>query len=196
MSSPAAFYDALFMGDRLTQLAQGFSRSEVHLLCYAGCLLALYDGRPSSEWEYDFVSAAGNGLPFAQLVEEGLDSAADVGLVEMRGDMSRLTQAGEEELELQKSFSSNRQRDRYLMGASDALLVFSLGNIREAFDYDPSISYLKRNNRAEWLLDGPSIDRLYSNFQELKKVLAYEAKDLSVPLVTWLKYLIHSGRSL
>jgi len=196
MSTPSAFYDTLVLGEKLTHLAQGFSKPEVHLLCYAGCLLALYDGRPYTDWDYEFVSATSDGLPFAQDVEEAIDESLELGLVEAKDTMFHITEFGVAELALQRGLTSNLQRDRYLVGSSDALLVLSLGNIREAFDYDPSISFLKQGNRTEWLLDQPNIDRLYGNFEELKKVLAYDVKDLSVPLVTWLKYLIHSGSNI
>jgi hypothetical protein len=66
--------------------------------------------------------------------------------------------------------------------------------VREAFDYDPTINFLKEGKRSDWLFKKPVEDRLYSNFQQLREILACDAKDLSVPLVTWLKYLLQAGR--
>jgi len=195
MSNPAAFFDTLFLGHKLTDLVQGFSRPELHLLCYAGCLLSLYDGHPSSDWEYEFMSAA-SGLPFANDVEEVVDYAITLGLIESKGALLIVTAAGKLELDIQRDLEVNQFREEYLCGAADCLLVFSPGNVREAFDYDPTIAYLKNGRKTDWLLGQPDVDRLYANFKELKRILAYDARDLSVPLVTWLKYLIQTGRSL
>jgi len=74
--------------------------------------------------------------------------------------------------------------------------VFNPGNVREAFNYDPTISYLRNGNRTEWLLTGPVVERLYSNFRQLREALDYEPHDLSVPMVSWLKYLIQTGRAI
>lgn len=195
MSNPSAFFDMIFLGEKLTDLAQGFSRPELHLLCYAACLLSLYDGQPTSDWEYDFVSAA-TGLPFASDVDEVVDNALALGLIDAREGLLSLTESGRIELGIQRDWEINQSREKYLFGAADCLLVFSLGNLREAFDYDPSLAYLKNRHKTDWLLQEPDVNRLYANFAELKRILASEARDLSVPLITWLKYLIQMGRSL
>lgn len=193
MNNPAAYFDTLFLGETLTELVQGFSRFELHLLCYAACLLSLYEGEPSADWEYHFVSAT-SGLPFAQEVDEAIDDAQSLGFLDEKGNLLQLAVAGKTELEIQLSFESNQARKRYLTGAADCLLVLTPGTLREALEYDPNLSYLKNRRQSEWLLREPDRDRLYSHFAVLRRALAYEARDLSVPLITWLKYLLHIGR--
>ena len=112
------------------------------------------------------------------------------------GALIVLTADGQSELTTLREMEGSKVRDRYLAGAADALLVFNPGNIREAFDYDPAISYLKKAHRTDWLLTTPVVERMYSNFQQLRAALAYDARDLSVPLVSWLKYLLQTGRSI
>ena len=194
MSNPSAYFDTLSLGERMTDLVEGFSRPELHLFAYAACLLSLYEGQPAAEWGYEFVSAE-NGLPFAQDIDAAIDTALGLGLIHGHAALIVLTDEGRNELAMLRAMEGNKTRDRYLSGAADALLVFNPGNVREAFNYDPAISYLKAGNRTDWLLTNPVVERLYSNFQQLRTALAYDAHDLSVPLVSWLKYLLQTGRS-
>lgn len=193
MTNPTAFFDALFLGDKLSDLTHGFSRSELQLLSYAGCLLALYDGHPSSDWEYTFISAP-SGRPLATDIDEAINTAMKLGLIKAEKELLMITPSGKDELKVLSALGINHQRQKYLNGAADSLLVFSPGNIREAFDFDTNIAYLKNKGKADWLLDKSDTDRLFANFAELKKALVYKPHDLSVPLVSWLKYLIQTGR--
>jgi len=194
MSNPSAYFDTLSLGERISDLIEGFTHPELHLFAYAGCLLSLYEGQPAAEWGYEFVSTE-NGLPFSQDIDAAIDTGISLGLFHMHGPFIALTSDGRAELKSLRDMESYKVRDRYLAGAVDALLVFNPGNVREAFNYDSSISYLKKGNHTDWLLTKPVVERLYDNFQQLRTALAYDARDLSVPLVSWLKYLIQMGRT-
>jgi len=195
MNNPCAYFDVLALGERMSALVEGFSRPEMHLFAYAACLLSLYEGQPASEWGYEFVSSE-NGLPFSPEIDAAIDAAFGLGLLHTHGALIVVTKEGNTELADLLQLQGTKLRDRYLAGAADALLVFNPGNIREAFNYDPAISYLKKGNRTDWVLTSPVVDRLYNNFQQLRAALAYDAHDLSVPLVSWLRYLIQIGRSV
>ncbi|MCX6993582.1 MAG: hypothetical protein NT011_10635 [Kiritimatiellaeota bacterium] len=195
MSNPAAYFDMLSIGERMSDLVEGFSRPELHLFSYAACLLSLYEGQPAAEWGYEFVSAE-NGLPFSQYIDAAMDVSLGLGQIHPHGALIALSREGRAEVAVLRELEGNKSRERYLAGATDCLLVFNPGNVREAFNYDPAISYLKNGNRRDWVLTKPVVERLYDNFQQLREALAYDARDLSVPLVSWLKYLIQTGRSI
>jgi len=195
MISPAAYFDMLSLGERVSDLAEGFSRPELHLLGYAACLLSLYEGQPAADWGYEFVSTE-YGLPFSQHISTSIDLALDVEHIRPHGALMILSDEGYTEVTALRKLEDNKTRDRYLAGSADCLLVFNPGNVREAFNYDPTISYLRNGNRTEWLLTGPVVERLYSNFRQLREALDYEPHDLSVPMVSWLKYLIQTGRAI
>jgi hypothetical protein len=195
MSNPSAYFDALSLGQRMSDLVEGFSRPELHLFSYAACLLSLYEGQPAADWGYEFVSAE-NGLPFSKEIDVAIDTGLGLGFLHAQGALIVLTMDGRTELTALQELQGSKVRDRFLAGAADALLVFNPGNVREAFNYDPAISYLRKGNRTDWLLTTPVVERLYDNFQQLRAALAYDARDLSVPLVSWLKYLIQIGRSV
>jgi hypothetical protein len=194
MSNPAAYFDTLSLGERMTDLVEGFSRPELHLFAYAGCLLSLYEGQPAADWGYEFVSTE-NGLPFALDIDSAIETGIGLGLLQSKGPLILVMTEGRTELQSLREMEGSKARDRYLAGAGDALLVLNPGNVREAFNYDPTISYLRNGNRTDWLLTNPVVERLYRNFQQLRTALAYDARDLSVPMVSWLKYLIQTGRS-
>jgi hypothetical protein len=195
MSNPISYFDALCLGQGMSDIVEGFARQELHLLSYASCLLSLYEGRPKAEWGYEFVSSE-NGIPYAQDIDEAITTTVSLGLIEPKGPLMVVTEDGKEELEVLSLLEVNKDRKRYLNGASEILLVFNPGSVREAFNYDPAISYLRKHNSTDWVLTDPVVDRLYANFQQLRSALDCNTKDLSVPLVSWLKYLILSGRSV
>lgn len=195
MSNPAAYFDMLSLGERMSDLVEGFSRPEVHLFGYAACLLSLYEGQPAADWGYEFVSAE-NGLPFSQDIDEAIDVAFGLGQIHPHDALIVLSPEGRTEAAVLRELEGNKLRERFLEGAADCLLVFNPGNVREAFNYDPAISYLKNGNRTDWVLTAPVVERLYGNFQQLREALAYDARDLSVPLVSWMKYLLQTGRTI
>lgn len=191
--NPTAYFDALFLAEVLTELVHGFSKSEIHLFCYAGCLLWLYDSQPYADWDYEFISSS-SGLPYARDLDEALDDAESLGFVEQTENLFVLTKTGKTELKFQQAFESNQLRQQYLAGAADSVLFLTPGNIREALEYDPNLAYLKNRQQSEWLLREPDRDRIYSNFVELRRLMTGESVDLAVPLITWLKYLLRLGR--
>lgn len=195
MINPSAYFDTLSLEERLSQIVDGASRAELHLLAYSACLLSIYEGQPAAEWGYEFVSTD-NGLPFSQDINASLDLCLDMGQIGFRQGLMVITREGSSELDELRKLGSNESRDRYIAGAADSLLVFNPGNVREAFNYDPTISYLRNGNHREWLLTDSVVERLYSNFQQLRSALEYEPRDLSVPMVSWLKYLIETGRTI
>ena len=194
MNNPAAYFDILSLGQRMSDLVEGFSRPEIHLFAYAACLLSLYEGQPASEWGYEFVSTP-NGLPFSQEINESLELALDLGQLHLNNTLIVLSPDGKAEADILRGLHGNQQRERFLEGAADCLLVFNPGNVREAFNYDTALSYLRNGNHTDWILTKPVIDRLYANFHELRKALACDTRDLSVPLVSWMQYLIETGRN-
>jgi len=191
--NPTAYFDTLFLANILTELVEGFSKSEIHLFSYAGCLLWLYDQKPYSDWDYDFISSS-TGLPYSKDIDQALEDSELLGFVKEGKDLFVLTGNGRNELNLLLDFESNQLRQEYLEGAADSLLVLTPGQIREALEYDPNLAYLKNRKQSEWLLREPDRDRIYSNFSELRKFLTTESSDLAVPLITWLKYLLQIGR--
>lgn len=195
MISPAAYFDMLSLGERVTELVEGFSQPELHLLGYAACLLSLYEGQPAADWGYEFVSTE-CGLPFSQHISTAIDIALDLEHIHLHGGLMILSDEGYAEVRSLRELEDNKARDRYIAGAADCLLVFNPGNVREAFNYDPTMRYLRNGNRTEWLLTAPVIERLYRNFRQLREALDYEPHDLSVPMVSWLKYLIQTGRTI
>jgi hypothetical protein len=195
MMNPVAFFDTLSLSQRMTDLVEGSSRPELHLFSYASCLLSLYEGQPSADWGYDFISSE-NGLPFARDIDAAIDDALNLGLVHTHGALIALTADGRGELAGLRDFEENKARERFLGGAADALLVLNPGTVREAFNHDPAISYLRRGKHTDWLLTEPVVERLYENFRQLRSALEYDAKDLTVPLIGWLKYLLQTGRAL
>jgi hypothetical protein len=193
MSSAAAYFDILALGDRMTDLVEGFSRPEMHLFAYAACLLSLYEGQPTADWSYEFVSTD-NGLPFSSDLDEGIETGLAIGHLHLHRSLIVTTAEGRAELVGLRQMAELRGRERYLEGAADSLLVLNPGNVREAFNYDPAIRFLKTGHRTDWVLTPPVVERFYANFQQLRVALAYDARDLSVPLIGWLKYLLRTGR--
>jgi len=194
MTSPQAYFDSLLLGSRLTQTVRGFSRSELHLLAYASCLLSLYGGKPVSDWEYEF-SSTPSGLPFSKNLDDALDYCIRIGDITDHGELLQITSDGQTNLGIWKEHTINQERLAYLNGAADCLLLFTPSVIREAFAYEPALTFIKRHAQTAWLFSDPIVDRLHDTFGEIRELLPYQGSDLSLPLSAWLEYLLTIGRT-
>src|SRR5437016_13209164 len=115
MTSPFAYFDTLSLGERTSDLVEGFSRPELHLFSYAACLLSLYEGQPSADWGYEFI-ATENGLPFAADLDASLETAFGLGQCHLHGALAVLTADGRAELAGLRALEGNKQRERYVSG--------------------------------------------------------------------------------
>src|SRR4051812_31260182 len=109
MSNPAAYFDVLLLGERISDLVEGFSKPEIHLFSYAACLLSLYEGAPVADWEYEFVSGK-NGLPFSAEIDDAMDALFSLGFLERRGPLISVTDDGRTELVMLGGLTSNKER--------------------------------------------------------------------------------------
>ncbi|MBL7956001.1 MAG: hypothetical protein JNJ91_13275 [Flavobacteriales bacterium] len=193
MTSFQAYFDSLFLGARLTETVRGFSRSELHLLSYASCLLSLYGGKPVSDWDYNF-SSTPSGLPYAPDLDEAISYNMRMGYVTEQGNLLKVTAEGNLGLDFWKELTINQERVVYLNGASDCLLLFTPNVIREAIEYEPAFAFIKRHTQTSWLFSEQIVDRLHDTFAELRALMPYGSEDLSLPLTAWLEYLLITGR--
>src|SRR5215469_17108196 len=114
MNNPAAYFDMLYLGGRMSDLVEGFSRPELHLLSYASCLLSLYEGYPVAEWGYEFI-AAENGLPFSPDIDASIDVALDLVQIRRGDPLMLLSNEGAAEMAELRQLEGNKARERYLI---------------------------------------------------------------------------------
>lgn len=189
--SAAATFDGLWLADALERGVDGGSRGELHMLAYLGCLMAIFDGRGSTWWGYEF-TATRAGAPFARALSEGLDAAEHAGLLRRRERTLRLTARGHGELSVTGAWPLNSRRTPYLDAASAAALAMPLPSVADALSFEPGLRRALRFVKVRSLLDEPGLALLEAQFASLQAVLSERpgaGTDLMVPAVVWLTYL-------
>jgi len=190
--SPTAYFDTLFIVSNLQEELGDVLKSEIHLYSYLGCLLSLYDGQPVSEWGYRF-AVTDSGYPFSGEVEKSIDLQIRSGLISLSqgSDTSsyNVTKGGrlrKENLEDQSMFS---KRTQYLEGACSSTLALPPGLIRTALTSERTVSNAVKLGQSKLLLDEVATDRLYEDFEAIRRVIGSDVDDFMAPAVTWLTYL-------
>jgi len=188
MLSPYATYDCLGVSRRLEPQLGPIAPSEIHLFSYLSCLLALYKGRPASDWGYSFV-ATPTGTPFSYELDQALAQLLAEGVVASVNAFVRSTARAVELYEELDSMSECSWRRRFIQGACDSALALPVGVIRNAVAGEPGLHAAAALETTQMLLYGPSVEMLHSHFAQLSKAIGVDVSDLMVPSVVWLTYL-------
>jgi hypothetical protein len=184
-------FDTLSIGVKLTDSLRSAGRSEIHLFAYLACLLALYETKPVTEWEYSFVGTQ-DGAPFSPDLNESIDALIRSGGLIPDSDATDFYATGAEgrtEYEALRGLDSLISRERYLEAACASLLSIPVGRVRMGLHREPSLSRVARGKPARQLLEGIAFDELYEQLKALSETLGDVVTDLLVPAVVWLSYL-------
>ena len=192
MTNAFAVFDTLYIIERTSKQCSGLSVNELSFLSYFGCLLSLYNGRPASEWGYDFLR---NDLG-APVSAELFDSCD---LLEMNGELIReravfrLTGRGENRLCFFMSLEEFKIRVEYLNAACDCLLMESILDIlstisKDAVISESSVHALKVLNST----DNSALTLLHQQFDVIKRAIGFRG-NLFIPATSWLLFLRQNG---
>jgi hypothetical protein len=189
--SPAATFDALCISVQLTMALGSAGRSEIHLFAYLACLLALYETKPVTEWEYSF-SGTQDGAPFSPELNKSIDALIHSGSLVSKPDavdFYTVDGSGVEERDALRTIESLVSRERYLEAACASLLSIPIGRVRMGLRREPSMARVAPGRPPRQLLEGIAFDELYAQLQALSDMLGNTVTDLLVPAVVWLSYL-------
>jgi hypothetical protein len=191
-TSYQATFDGLAIVGHLEKPLRGVTNSEVHLLAYLACLLAVSRGRPVSDWNYRFVRSSW-GAPYSPDIEAALEEARTGALLEGE-EMSRLTGEGREFLDFLYGRSQHAWRSPYLAGATGSALAIPPGIIRDALRQEPGLRATELHLGAQPLLDKGSLTMLHEHFRALSEAIGPNLTDLMIPSVIWIRYLAEIRR--
>jgi hypothetical protein len=193
-----AGYDALFVTDALSRFADGAAAVELHLFSYLACLIAVYDGRGSQEWQYPFVSTPA-GAPFAEVLAEEADRLRAAGRLLDAGPLLVLSDLGKSELEALRSFPSAELRTRYLEVACSAATLLPLPTVAHAVSQEPGLRHALSAHAPRQLLGNAELMLVDEEFGAVTEALVErpgEHHDLLVPTTLWLSYLDATSRQV
>jgi hypothetical protein len=195
--SPEAVYDALAIMRLNTDLAQTTTRVTIQRIAYLACLLALYDGQPTSEWGYRF-SRTAIGTPFSADVNDAIEALIQTGAIavgdEVRGARELLL-AGEGGpfLTMISGLERLKGRSKYLEAACNGGMVASPTTLGQGLDNEPTVRRALQRESGGTLLEGSALLLLHDQFKALSEVVGGLDDDLITPSVVWLSYM--AGRS-
>lgn len=189
--NPASTFDALSIAIKLTDALNSAGRSEIHLFAYLGCLLALYDKKPVTDWDYQFAGTQ-DGAPYSTELNESIDALIRNGNLLANAEAIDFYKASDDartEYDVLRAFERFGTRDRYLEAACASLLSIPVGRVRMGLRKEPSLSRVAPGKPARQLLEGIAYDELYAQLEALGESLGNVVTDLLVPAVVWLSYL-------
>jgi hypothetical protein len=194
-SVSTASFDALFIAKSLRATAEGLTQDEIFVFAYLGCLIAFYDNRQPSWWEYSF-TATEAGYPASEALREACSFLVAGGSFAKRAESLELTNVGERDIESLELFGSYKTRIRYLTAACGTALTLPLPSVSESLSADPQLRSALLSNQVRPLLDRTGMALLRPYVDGLQEALELadvgrQREDLLVPAVVWLSYLAH-----
>jgi hypothetical protein len=186
-TTPEAIVDSLFICRALEDITGGAGELEVINLSYLGCLLAVYDGQPPSEWGYTF-AATKSFAPFSFELAEAIERLRHSGLIEEDTDGFRLTPYGNSELTGLSSLRRFQGRLTYVRAACQSAMAIPLPLVTGSLAAEPQLYRALELSSLRPLLDEAGRHALISHFAALAHAVP-DSSDLFVPAVVWLTYL-------
>jgi hypothetical protein len=184
---PEAAFDALAIIASLEPTVGRVLPSEVHLFAYLACLLSLYSGNPVADWGYPFTGTT-EGSPFSASVNDAL-TILRVGDTTGLG----LSDSGSDEYALLRTLPRNTKREEFIAGACSSVLALPVPLVRAAMHHEPALRRVTALAAARPLLERVDVEALYEQFQALASVVGTEIRDIMVPAVAWLTYLVRAA---
>lgn len=184
----SATFDVLYIASSTKHSYPDLSFYELNFLSYFACLMSLYDGNPTTEWNYSFFKN-NDGVPVSSAIAEAVMVLSKNGEIHEESSYYEILPNGEYSLEVFKEFSIFNKRIKYLQAACDCLLMESIVSLSSILSSDPVISEsashtLKRLNSKE----NVSLVSLHNQFETIEKVVGLQ-KELFVPAYMWIQYL-------
>ena len=192
MEGYLAYYDILFLSNKIQNYLGDVRKGEIHLISYLSCLLFLYNENPISEWGYSYV-ATDDGLPFSSDIENNINEQIAQGFLTKEDEKLKISKSGVDSLIKIKDIKSLQERQLFLEGASKCLLVKPIGILRSALFEEPGLRSARDISQKKILLDQFFLDALYDHFSDLRRVIVDITDDLFVPAAIWLSYLENSA---
>jgi hypothetical protein len=192
--APTATYDSLYLIKSLNVYVDQTTLPELHVFAYLSCLLALYDGRPVSEWGYEFVATESTS-PFSRDLFDSTQSLVSSGLLRADIDSFELTDDGVTELKQWRRLQRFSERTVYLRGATGAASALPVNAVAQGLAQEPQIYLAGVLNSPRPLLDDAGRAALYEHFNALESALGRTASDLMVPAIIWITYLLEDSPS-
>lgn len=184
----SAAFDVLFIANSTKHSYADLSFYELNFMSYFACLMSLYDGNPTTEWEYSFYKND-EGVPVSSAIATSIKTLSESGEMFEESRYYGILPSGEASLELYKGFSLFKKRIKYLEAACDCLLTDSIVSLSSVLSLDPIIAEsavhsLKRLNSDE----NSTLVTLHEQFTTIQKVVGLQ-QELFVPAHMWIQYL-------
>ena len=184
---PEAYGDCLAVVAKAPKSILPVAIIEMHLFSYLACILALFNGKPISDWGYRF-SLTKEGFPFSRQLEEARKRIVEVGLLTVCSDAKILPEEPRfsDEIELLSNLVSFTERCEWIKTATECTLVLPLGSIRYALENIPSVRTAVQLQQNKVLLQESEKNQLYEEYEFILEAFQDGINDPLSPAVTWL----------
>lgn len=189
----SATFDILYIASSTKRSYPDLGIYELNFLSYFACLMSLYDGNPTAEWEYSFYKNE-NGAPVSSAIADAVKTLSECGEMKEFEKYFGIMPEGEISLEVYKGLSLFKKRMKYLDAACDCLLTDSIVSLASTLSLDPvikesTVHSLKMLNSD----DNDSLASLHFQFDVIREIVGLQ-KELFVPAHIWIQYLKLSNK--
>ncbi|HSZ85730.1 MAG TPA: hypothetical protein VK787_06845 [Puia sp.] len=186
---PEAFFDSLSLAHKLDKFLDGFKLEEIHLFSYFSSFLYCYSGNSVSTWQHRYIVS--NGYPFSATINEAIHRHIQNGLFDLKDDYYIITGRGSDEFNKFKILPTFIDREKLLNAACTASILIPYAQTVRALLNEPDLKKQSELQNNEWLHP----ESFYPQFKEISTAVGIEGKDMILPAVTWINYLIEKNKN-
>lgn len=184
---PEASFDVLYILDRLREVFPDVHFMELNSLIYLAYVLAIYDGKTSENWRYQFAQHKFGG-PYAEELADTVEFLKSSGYLREKNGRISFTEASALMLNINKNLHSLGWREKYLAATSDAVMSRQLPTAVHAIQREPMLAQASSANWRSMLGVGSFLDALYEQIAALHDALGKKSEDIWIAALTWLDY--------
>lgn len=189
MASMEAYFDTLFITDKLDEYAGQATLHEISAFAYLGCLLSVYEGNPTERWSYQFM-AVPPMLPYANEITDSARQLVSRGLIEGSDSDYRISARGRQELFVWAQLHSFEWRRRFLEGATGTGVLLPPVEVMSRMRNEPQLKRASLSGSTRELMTEATTGALFEQLHALQRAVGTAARDLLVPASVYLRFLL------
>ncbi len=192
--SNEAIFDTLYITNSFKNQQFLLYAHYIHIMAYLACILSLYDGDNSSDWQYSFLATV-DDVPFSADIANAINFLDEKGYIVRQKDKDyKISQIGENTISEFVSYHSYESRKHYLEAACTCLTTLPLSIFKRAIKQEPGLSRIYNYSQDRYLIQEAESAELYTQFGILLKHIG-KVNNLFLPASVWLMSLANSEYS-
>ena len=147
--TPEAYFDSLFLANKLDEYFGSFKLEEIHLFSYFTSLLFISQGNPPADWSHKYTIK--DGYPFCKEIQEALDSHALVGNIIKTDIFYDVTEKSVNKMNIFLPLLSFQERIKLLQAVCTSSILMTYSKTIHALLGSPDIVETMERPGSKWI---------------------------------------------